>query len=312
MDSQDPQNPPTNPADLQNQILAQFQAMMNQIAATQASQNEAIQRLQSQLSEGRRDPTRPASPVPGPLEPRNPPENLLGPRPEPYRPKKALPDIPRFSGKRKDFKAWALEARAKIGIDGDSIGNPYAQFYYIYSRMESSAQLFVLAHVQEMDRQGLSTPQNLLQYLESIYIDPNEVARARDRLREEKQKGNESFTFYLPKFERLLAEAELTDAPEGVKISYLEGNISIDLRRALIGREKPQSYVAYVRTLLGLASDLEGLAYYEKRHSTLLRAPAGQFQPRSLPPAPPGPSGPTEGSMDWEPSPRASRGRLTP
>jgi hypothetical protein len=163
-----------------------------------------------------------------------------------------------------------------------------------------------------MDRQGLSTPQNLLHYLESIYIDLNEVARARDKLREEKQKGNESFTFYLPKFERLLAEAELTDAPEGVKISYLEGNISIDLRRALIGREKPQSYTAYVRTLLGLASDLEGLAYYEKRHSTLLRAPAGQFQPRSLPPAPPGPSGPTEGSMDWEPSPRASRGRLTP
>ena len=37
------------------------------------------------------------------------------------RPKKALLDLPRFSRKRSEFKAWLLEAKAKLQIDGPSI-----------------------------------------------------------------------------------------------------------------------------------------------------------------------------------------------
>ena len=53
-----------------------------------------------------------------------------------------------------------------------------------------------------------------LEYLDSIYIDLNAVARAIDLLRTMRQRAEESFTLFLPRFEKALAEAQLGGAPE--------------------------------------------------------------------------------------------------
>jgi hypothetical protein len=87
--------------------------------------------------------------------------------------KKALPDIPRFSGDRKDYRAWILEARNKLAVDAAAIGNPATQFAYIYSRMEAKAQLLTAPFAESAARNGNQNAQAFIAYLDSIFLDPN-------------------------------------------------------------------------------------------------------------------------------------------
>ncbi len=59
------------------------------------------------------------------------------------RPKKSLPDIPRFSGDRKDYRAWALGARSKTSVNGEAFGPPASQFAYLYASLGPKAALLV-------------------------------------------------------------------------------------------------------------------------------------------------------------------------
>lgn len=53
---------------------------------------------------------------------------------------------------------------------------------------------------------GVESSDQFMQYLETYYRDPNAEARALDRLHTIRQKENESFAIFLPKFEKELAE----------------------------------------------------------------------------------------------------------
>src|SRR5512134_519332 len=81
------------------------------------------------------------------------------------RPKKALPDIPRFSGDRKDYRPWILEARSKLAIDAAAIGDPATQFAYIYSRMEAKAQLLTAPFVESAAQNGNQNAPAFIAYL---------------------------------------------------------------------------------------------------------------------------------------------------
>ena len=145
-----------------------------------------------------------------------------------------------------------------------------------------------------------ATPTALIRYLDSIFLDPNASARAVDKLRTEKQKPNMSFSTFLPKFERLISEGDLSDAPDQVLINYLEGCLTEELRRGMVYRTQETTYPGYVQSLLGLASKLESLAFQNKGPRSQLTAPAFSRTP-----------GRSSEPMDWEPT-RASRGKLTP
>jgi hypothetical protein len=241
---------------------------------------------------------RPAPPLP--------PAPPAEPEPAPGRPPKAiLPNPPRFTGKRVEYVAWKTEVQAKIRIDGAALGSPGNQFYYLYGRMEASAQLQISAHFNQMSADPQqATPEALLQYLDSIFIDPNAAARATDKLRDLRQR-NLSFPAFLPQFERLIAEGNLSTAPDAVLINYLEGSISDELRRGMVYAPEEATYTGYVKTLLKLSSKLESLSFHSK---SMQRSSTSQAPSTSTHRAPIRPSDP----MDWEPTVRASRGKLTP
>ncbi|KAH9234154.1 hypothetical protein K456DRAFT_52493, partial [Colletotrichum gloeosporioides 23] len=52
----------------------------------------------------------------------------------------------------------------------------------------------------------IESSDQFMQYLKTRYGDPNAEARALDRLHTIQQKENKSFTIFLPKFEKELAE----------------------------------------------------------------------------------------------------------
>lgn len=58
----------------------------------------------------------------------------------PTKKKPTLPDPPRFNGLRKKFRAWELEMRSKLRVDGTAIGSPADRFAYIYARLEETPQ----------------------------------------------------------------------------------------------------------------------------------------------------------------------------
>ncbi len=55
-----------------------------------------------------------------------------------------LPDLVKFDGKAYHFDKWLLSIKAKLRVDGAAFGDSIAQFYYVYDRLESTAQSVVL------------------------------------------------------------------------------------------------------------------------------------------------------------------------
>ena len=115
-------------------------------------------------------------------------------------PHKRLLDISKFDGSRKGYPMWKVEEDNKLRIDGAVIGTPQDQAAYLFSKMEAKAQLMVVSFYQNQPGCNAAT---FVRHLDSVYIDPNAVARALNRLQAMKQ-GRESFATFLPKFEKEL------------------------------------------------------------------------------------------------------------
>ena len=92
---------------------------------------------------------------------------------------KRLPDISKFDGSRKGYPMWKVEVDNKLRIDGAIIGTPQDQAAYLFSRMEVKAQLMVVSFYQNQPGCDAAT---FIRHLDSVYIDPNTVARILNRL----------------------------------------------------------------------------------------------------------------------------------
>ena len=172
-------------------------------------------------------------------------------------PRKRLPDISKFDGSRKGYPMWKVEADNKLRIDGAVIGTPQDQAVYLFSRMEAKAQLMVVSFYQNQPGCDAAT---FVRHLDNVYIDPNATARALNWLQAMKQ-GTESFTTFLPKFEKELGESQLTMVPDMVKIGYLRGTLNTEMQRAMIGPVTYTDYGGFVQALLAVGSQLDCLQY---------------------------------------------------
>lgn len=79
------------------------------------------------------------------------------------------------------------------------------------------------AYHEQGGADGARSPEHCLDYLNWRYGDPNAKSRAMERLRASKQKPNESFATFFPKFEKELADSGGGAWDDAVQINYLEG-----------------------------------------------------------------------------------------
>ena len=77
-------------------------------------------------------------------------------------------------------------------------------------------------------------PNGLLNYLKECYTDPDASQRALERLRRIRQGNNESFSAFLPRFERELIKSDRTAWPDYFKILYLKGALNAKIIGYLI------------------------------------------------------------------------------
>ena len=133
--------------------------------------------------------------------------------------------------------------------------------------------------------------------MEGIYGDPDKVDRALSQLHHLRQRADEPFSTFLPRFETLLSEAGGSTFPSIVQIAYLRESINEEMSRALIGLVLPKDYNEYTARLQDVGSQLARYTKY---------APKKKSNPVNI-------GDNAKGSaqaepMDWEPT-RASRGR---
>lgn len=159
-----------------------------------------------------------------------------------------------------------MEIKSKLAVDGPVIGSRSDQFAYIYTRLEKSAQNMTVAFVEKGGPDGLFDPDRYLQYLASIYGDPNSQARALDRLRHLRQKENEKFSAFLPRFEKELADSGGAEWPPYMQINQLEGALNLTMRDRLVGliNLPRDDFGAYIQILQTIGSMLDSLAYAKK------------------------------------------------
>ena len=141
------------------------------------------------------------------------------------RPRAVLDHLSKFGGNRAEYETWRLAAESKLMTDGEALGDLWTQFQYLYSRLEGQAQKLASPYFEAALVTRTATPQQFFAYLNTTYLDPNREARALEALRALAQGQNESFATFLPRFERLLAQAGMVLADDKTKMNYLRGTL---------------------------------------------------------------------------------------
>jgi hypothetical protein len=226
------------------------------------------------------------------------PSSSIAPQASVVKTKATYPKPDKFDGTKSKYRTWLQEMKNKLEADGQVIGDTKDQFNYIYACLASQPQRMVISFVESGGSHAAYDPQDFLNYLTIMFTDPNEKARALDRLRSLYQAPNESFATFIPKFEREILDAGGTNWTDEVCINYLDGALNNKLHQALLSIiQIPQNYHEYVQLLHTLGSRLDGMEYSRKRymqHNT-------EKQSNTKTPITQA-SAATEESMDWEPT----------
>lgn len=156
------------------------------------------------------------------------------------RPRQVLPDVELLQGSA-DLDEWLVSMRAKLRIDGVAIGDEYAHFHYVYSRLAPGPKRTLLPYVQRAQDTGNCIAASLLAHVQSTLEDPNKVKKAGQRLTKMRQEKR-SIATYIPEFERTLFQARADTWPDDARIILLAASLNKETQDRLEGKDWPESY----------------------------------------------------------------------
>lgn len=170
-------------------------------------------------------------------------------------PRSRLPDPPKFDGDRFEWPAWKVTMENKLYIDSPALGNPTAQFLYIYSRLEGNALKNVTTYVKQNRENG--NPSAFLEYLHTLYGDANAASRAANRLHKLRQGDKQPFAKFLPMLEKELADAGALEWPDEAKKPILISALNQQMSTALVNRGIPGTFMDIIRRLHEISADMD-------------------------------------------------------
>lgn len=270
--AQQPQSLPT-----QKQIVDQVVLLERQLhsqAKLVKEQNQMIQELRGQLN------------IRSSLV-----ESSKSSRSEPESPKEKLPMLEKFRGNRAMWDEWHLAAVHKLKKDGPAIGSSFDQFMYLFARLDGEASKMVSTTARLLSESETGSGVAFLDYLHTVFGDPNKKARAQQQLYNLRQKEKEPFSSFLPRFETILATAGWSYYDDDQKISLLKNALSREIRTALVGRSLPPIWSEFISFILTISSEIAALQ--QQFHSPV---PAQQTRNNSSHSPATYPN-----TMDWEP-----------
>ncbi|KNG46626.1 hypothetical protein TW65_06673 [Stemphylium lycopersici] len=218
------------PADEATQLLRQLLHKMEEMSCREKETSARIGMLEaaSQLPGRREDATR--TPTPTPIAKADDPPIYPTSKPRP-----SLPHPPTFSGSKSQWRGWRLEMEGKIEEDALAIGSLKTQLRYIYMRLEGAAKTNVTTFYEMQLRQEAPDPYRLLERLDILYGERNRKQKAIQNLHSIRQREDETFICFYPRFEKEIANADAEGWDDDAKISYLRNALSSKMRDNLVG-----------------------------------------------------------------------------
>ena len=232
------------------------QTFLQTINEASLQQNARITQLEDKLVAA----LSPTSSIPAFTQHINTPSGMSSPTPrkEPestYLPRPRLPDPPKFNGDRFEWPAWKVTMENKLYIDSPALGDPTAQFLYIYSRLEGNALKNVTTYVKQNRENG--DPSAFLDYLHTLYGDANSAFRAANRLHKLKQGEKQPFARFLPLLEKELADAGALEWPDEAKKPILISSLNQQMSAALVNRGIPGTFMGIIHRLHEISTDMD-------------------------------------------------------
>jgi hypothetical protein len=161
--------------------------------------------------------------------------------------RQVLPDVELLQGAA-DLDEWLVSIRAKLRIDGAAIGDEYARFHYVYSRLAPGPKRTMLPYVKRAQDNSDCAADAFVTHVQSTFEDPNKVKKAGQRLTRIRQ-GRRSIAAYVPEFERTLFEARADLWPDDARIILLAASLNQDTQDRLEGKDWPETYTQFTAFL---------------------------------------------------------------
>ena len=159
--------------------------------------------------------------------------------PTAFRNRKPLPKPPQFTGKKNDYPVWRQQMIDKLALDSQFFSSDAERWYFIFSCLEPGPQATIATFYREGATKYNHSPQAMFDYLDQNYKDPFVKKKAMSQLRSLRLSENQTFATFLPKFERLMADAGAIHWPDDAKISLAENALNKRIRSALVAVNLP-------------------------------------------------------------------------
>ncbi|KAF7570411.1 Retrotrans-gag domain containing protein [Pyrenophora tritici-repentis] len=223
------------------------------------------------------------------------------------KPRHSLPHPPTFGGNKSQWRGWKLEMEGKIEEDAQAIGSLKAQLRYVYMRLDGAAKTNVTTYYEIQVKEESPNPFKLLDRLELLYGERNRKEKAIQNLYSIRQKDDETFISFYPRFEKEMANADAESWPEHTKISYLRNALSGRIKDRLVGTSgtETSTYARFAQKCVDLSNDMELFGQWTKttrRYGSRTAENAPTYEPpaksnnATLTAASP------EDMMEWEPT----------
>ncbi|KAF7450738.1 Retrotrans-gag domain containing protein [Pyrenophora tritici-repentis] len=182
------------------------------------------------------------------------------------KPRHSLPHPPTFGGNKSQWRGWKLEMEGKIEEDAQAIGSLKAQLRYVYMRLDGAAKTNVTTYYEIQVKEESPNPFKLLDRLELLYGERNRKEKAIQNLYSIRQKDDETFISFYPRFEKEMANADAESWPEHTKISYLRNALSGRIKDRLVGTSGAETsiYARFAQKCVDLSNDMELFGQWTK------------------------------------------------
>jgi hypothetical protein len=215
----------------------------------------------------------------------------ITPDPVVRRPRPSLPHPDQFTGKNPAlYPQFESMLKAKLEIDGRTIGEEKEQVWYAFGRLSGEAAGRIHPWIMHAQRTNTLTTDSFFKQIRLAFSDPRASQKALEKINRTKQ-GITPFNDFLNEFNRLILEAEGWGWDDKVKKAYLRTAISYKLKDRTIGLKEEESYEEYCSQLRMISDQLAELKDSTNRRTAWTKERTVSPQRESAPEA-----------MDWEPS----------
>ena len=110
-------------------------------------------------------------------------------------------------------------------------------------RLDGAAKTSVTTFYEMQLRQESPDPYSLLERLDILYGERNRKQKAIQNLHAIRQREDETFISFYPRFKKEIANAEAEGWDDNAKISYLRNALSSKIRENLIGYSRSETSI---------------------------------------------------------------------